>query len=242
MRNAVARRANATTAIAVLALVFSLSGGAWAASRYLITSTKQIKPSVLAQLKARGRAGASGPAGPAGPAGAAGPRGPQGPPGAGTPGTEGKEGKEGREGKEGKEGREGEAGQTGFTETLPAGKTETGTWSVNLFQPGFEEVFFIPITFAIPPAAGGEAFYLSGSETAGKAGTGGCTGTAALPTAPSGKLCIYTEEEENEKLPIAPKTIFGEKFGRYGKPGSFLEFEVETGGQASARGSWAVTG
>jgi hypothetical protein len=32
---------------AALALVFSLTGGAWAAHRYVITSTKRIKPSVL---------------------------------------------------------------------------------------------------------------------------------------------------------------------------------------------------
>jgi hypothetical protein len=61
---------------ATLALVFSMTGGAFAASHYLITSTKQIKPSVLSQLK--GNAGAPGQQGPQGPAGSAGAQGSQG--------------------------------------------------------------------------------------------------------------------------------------------------------------------
>ena len=64
---------------ATLALVFSMSGGALAATHYLINSTKQINPKVLKALKGRqgpagprGRAGATGPAGSAGAAGATG--------------------------------------------------------------------------------------------------------------------------------------------------------------------------
>jgi hypothetical protein len=62
--------------VSTLALVFAMSGGALAASRYIITSTKQIKPSVLKHL--RGATGPAGPAGPAGPTGAAGATGAQG--------------------------------------------------------------------------------------------------------------------------------------------------------------------
>jgi hypothetical protein len=43
---------------ATLALVFSMTGGALAAKHYLINSTRQINPKVLAKLK--GRAGATG--------------------------------------------------------------------------------------------------------------------------------------------------------------------------------------
>jgi hypothetical protein len=50
--------------VAVLALVLSLGGTALAVKHYLITSTKQIKPSVLAKL--RGHRGPRGPMGPAG--------------------------------------------------------------------------------------------------------------------------------------------------------------------------------
>lgn len=68
--------------VATLALVFAMSGGALAASKYLITSTKQISPKVVSSLKGKagsaGTAGATGPAGPAGPQGSAGPQGAQG--------------------------------------------------------------------------------------------------------------------------------------------------------------------
>jgi hypothetical protein len=62
-------------------------GSAWAAHRYLITSRRQISPSVLEALKgATGPAGQSGAAGPTGPGGPAGPGGPSGPRGLTGPG------------------------------------------------------------------------------------------------------------------------------------------------------------
>jgi hypothetical protein len=59
--------------VAALALLFSMSGGAYAANHYLIHSTKQISPKVLKKLKGNtGKKGATGAAGPRGAAGAAG--------------------------------------------------------------------------------------------------------------------------------------------------------------------------
>lgn len=71
--------------VATLALTLVLVGGtAYAAGRYLITSTSQIKPSVLRKLEARARNGtaALGVAGPTGPAGSTGAAGASGPAGA----------------------------------------------------------------------------------------------------------------------------------------------------------------
>jgi hypothetical protein len=68
---------------ATLALVFAMTGGAFAAKHYLINSTAQINPKVIKKLKGHtgktgktGAAGKPGAQGPAGPAGAQGPIGP----------------------------------------------------------------------------------------------------------------------------------------------------------------------
>lgn len=68
------RRPSPATVIALFALFFALGGTAIAAHHYLISSTSQIKPSVLRSL--HGNAGRPGPAGAAGPAGPQGPAGP----------------------------------------------------------------------------------------------------------------------------------------------------------------------
>jgi hypothetical protein len=88
------RKPSAASVIAVVALVFALGGTAVAANHYLVTSTKQIKPSVLAKLK--GNKGPTGAAGAPGAAGAAGPAGPQG--AAGTNGSTGAKGPAGATG------------------------------------------------------------------------------------------------------------------------------------------------
>jgi hypothetical protein len=82
---------------ATLALVLAMSGGAVAATHYLITSSKQISPKVLKELKKPGAQGATGPAGATGSAGAAGTN--------GTNGALGPEGKQGQQGVQGPEGK-----------------------------------------------------------------------------------------------------------------------------------------
>ena len=91
--NSLRRHLSYANVVATLALVFAMSGGAMAASHYLITKTGQIKPSVLKKLKATGPTGPTGTPGSPGLPGAAGARGAGGP--AGETGKEGSPGKNG---------------------------------------------------------------------------------------------------------------------------------------------------
>jgi hypothetical protein len=122
MFSAIRSRLTYANVVATLALVFAMSGGALAASHYLITSTKQIKPGVLASLK--GKAGANGAPGAQGPAGVN---------GTGTAGPAGPAGGTGKEGPEGKEGHEGKAGTNG-----KAGKSVTSTSFTGATEPAGE--------------------------------------------------------------------------------------------------------
>lgn len=97
------RRFSYAGVVSTLALFMALGGGAFAAQHYLITSTKQIKPSVLRDLE--GRRGHTGPAGPAGPQGAKGD--------AGAQGAQGPQGPRGITGDRGPEGPQGPAGPAG---------------------------------------------------------------------------------------------------------------------------------
>ena len=144
MLSAIRRRMHVSpaTVIASLALVFAMTGGAYAASRYVITSTKQISPKVLKSLQ-----GKAGPAGKNGANGANGAQGAQGP--AGAAGAKGEPGPQGSEGKEGEQGIPGTNGTTGFTETLPEGKTEKGDWSVGV-EGAAVGLLFKAVSFDIP--------------------------------------------------------------------------------------------
>jgi hypothetical protein len=124
------RRPSPSDLIASLALFVALGGSAAATSHYLITSTSQIKPSVLHKLTgAAGKNGTQGAQGPQGPGGAAGPQGPQGalgpqgapgPPGgpqgpAGPPGPQGPSGPLGSPGPQGAQGPPGPSNLSALT-------------------------------------------------------------------------------------------------------------------------------
>jgi hypothetical protein len=184
MLSFIRRRVTFANVALTLVLVFVMSGGAFAATKFLITSTKQISPKVLKSLQGKaGKTGAAGAQGPAGPAGASGPQGPAGPGGpAGAPGANGGDGvsvtsaevakssstcgKQGgaeftsASGKttacNGKEGKEGSPWTAGGT--LPSGKTETGVWAFGPLEKlggsGLESVASFSIPLAAPLGEG----------------------------------------------------------------------------------------
>jgi Collagen triple helix repeat (20 copies) len=235
MMQAIRRRVNATTVIAVFALVFAMSGGAYAAKKFLITSKGQISPSVLKALKgATGAKGANGAAGAQGPAGGTGPAGP-----AGAQGPQGTAGTNGTDGKEGKEGKPGTPGTTGFTDTLPSGKTETGTWSAAQENANIGAI--VPLSFSIPLSEGldGTHVHLQNQEEPAIFEES-CPGSSESPKAVAGNLCVYiTLEQELDPASIRTPFAFGQ-LGT-GTSGAILVLTSQTAEASKALGSWAVT-
>jgi hypothetical protein len=229
------------TAIATLALVFAMTGGAYAAKHYLITSTKQISPKVLKALK-----GVNGTNGAAGLAGAAGAQGPAGPAGAG--GAKGESGAPGASGAKGENGTPGTTGATGppgpFTKTLPSKATETGSWFAKSSAgatPGVLFVISFPIRLASPLLSENTHVVTKKQVAEGKI-PAGCSGTAEEPEASAGTLCVF---EGGEGGGLSGGSNFILQPGSESTAGAGTTGAVVIHGAAAAEepywGTWAVT-
>jgi hypothetical protein len=293
-----------STFIALLALVFAITGGAFAATggssnggagakataaaTPLASASKAKKKAAPKPVRgpagpkgATGATGAAGPAGPAGPAGAAGAKGENGAAGSAGVGTEGPKGANGESvtntklakdssacpegGAEFKVGTTGAAtkacsGTTGFTKTLPAGDTETGTWSSQYLE--HEGASSASISFAVPleTALGGTAVTFVSTEEQneehGETRPAACSGDVEQPTAATGHLCIYQGETQLRVEPSArePPELFFPHIcppsgcgGGNGAGTTGAVMEIVYGNpiptyNAFVQGSWAVTG
>jgi hypothetical protein len=247
-----------TNVVVTLALIFAMTGGAYAAGKYLITSTKQISPKVLKQLK-----GAAGPAGQPGPAGPSGPVGPGGP--GGTKGENGAPGGPGPEGKPGtsvtsreltaKDAACNKGGGSEFTSasgktfactgkegspwtaggTLPSGKTETGVWGLSVipgsFAGGTLELAQSPISFTIPLAealASGRVHVIALGAKGEGGGTCPTTSEVKKPEAEPGNLCVFQAEPQANVGKIAVKSIENGEEEQAGKTGAMVEVQAAT--------------
>lgn len=198
--------------ISVMALVFAMFGGAYAASNSS-GGGKATASKTKVKKGPRGPRGATGPAGPQGPAGPAGAKGDTG--AQGNPGAAGKDGKsvklvnstpvncpeggytyevEGSGTKNEVCNGESGSGGAGFPEVLPEGAMETGVWSAT-----FHKEEWLPISFPIPlefPLD--ESHVINVPE--GVAAPSNCENPQHLglagvanPEAAPGYLCVFTQ-------------------------------------------------
>ncbi len=240
MFSMIRKRFTVANVMLTLALVLVMSGGAFAAGKYIITSTKQIKPSVLTQLKGKnGKNGANGATGANGINGKDGAPGPS-----GEKGAEGKEGVEGKEGKEGREGKEGKEGSPWtLNGTLPSGKTEKGTWAIlspatEGSQPfGYTFSFPIPLGAKIEPT---NVVLLNFFFPPTKAQEEECPGGIGKPEATPGHFCVFARSTVNATLGGLKNMQTGEA-NEVGETGALIEFTSNEAGKVEATGTWAVT-
>ena len=254
--------------ISVIALVFAMFGGAYAAtngnplassskhkrhhkkrkkhkkSKYVITSTKQIKPSVLGQLKgAAGEPGAKGDKGDSGSNGADGAAGPA--------GEKGEAGVKGEKGDQGEPGETGEKGEPWAPDNqLPVGATETGTYAAVLVNSlETNTLLTVPLSFQVQLAAAlgaGEVHYVTKEKQENEEVPAECTvegveGSVAEPLAGAGQLCVYAASAA--AVVFAGIVEPGAGPGA-GVAGAMLFFSVLPGPEtvANVNGTWAVTG
>jgi hypothetical protein len=255
MFSAIRKRITYANVAMTLALVFAMSGGAYAAGKYLITSTKQISPKVLKSLVGKtGPAGANGTNGAPGPAGEKGAQGP-----AGNNGSNGGEGKAGEsvttkpaseaECKEKVGGTaftvsgktehvcDGKNGTTGFTKVLPKGETETGTWSFG--ETTAASTLYLPISLSIPLSAGLDETHVQFIGASGNTMEGCEGGTLTVPTAEPGYLCVYANQLSNATVDFFLNP--GHSGVAFGAATTGTTLVVSAAAGADGYGTWAVT-
>jgi len=210
------KRGSYANVVSTVALALALGGGtAWAAHHYMITSTNQIKPTVLKSL-----------------------RGEHGSPGVpGTPGATGPAGLVGATGATGSSGATGPAGP--LLTTLPHGATETGTYAADGTAPSTAVVnVTASISFPIPLASAPTPNFMA----QGAVPTTNCPGSASAPTAAAGQLCVYEAADRGVGTVILYTPLAGT--APASAPGGVAVFiESNATGQVDffSSGTWAVT-
>jgi hypothetical protein len=207
--------------VAYLALFFALGGTSFAAVNALprnSVGSAQIKNGAIQKVDLakrtvsslrglRGLRGTAGPQGPAGPTGAT--------------------------------GATGAAGATGppgpFPDTLPAGKTIRGVYSLFGHAAGTGEWTYESITFGYRLAAAPTLNYIKAGDTP----PAGCPGTATAPEAAPGNLCVYESISNNVTSNRNVVTNIGPDAS---KNGASVYTTPAAAGNYYTFGTWAVTG
>ena len=218
--------------ISVIALVFAMFGGAYAATN--------DGGGGKATASAKAKKGPRGPKGPKGDTGAAGPQGPAGPPGpAGAAGKDGAQGPQGDPGPAGSEGKAGSPWTAGGT--LPKGATETGAFGMALLFENEGGAFYsgsasfpIPLATSLPEE---NVHAVKPSETVPACDDGKAPpASVAAPEADPGQMCVFLAVEPSKAFAIfkPDQPLAGPGAGRTG-----AYFATEDSSVLS--GTWAVT-
>jgi Collagen triple helix repeat (20 copies) len=201
MMKAIRRNLSLPTAIAVAALVFAMTGGAFAAKDY-VAGPATASDSVQ---KKKVKRGPRGPRGKRGAKGAKGARGPQ-----GVPGLVGPQGPKGDTGSPWTAG--------GF---LPSGASLGGTWVAGV-GPDLglgKGAAAASISFGIPLQAPPQIVIVK-KDKEGEEHAAECPGSLAIPLAAKGVLCLYTGQESGLELQSAIPAPVGAILTYLGTPGT----------------------
>ena len=197
MLKAIRRNMNPATAIAVVALVFAMTGGALAA-----------KSSTEAKQEKKAKRGPQGPRGKQGKKGLTGPQ--------GIPGPKGDTGPQGDVGLKGDTGDPWTAG--GF---LPSGASVGGTWVAGVGPELFagKGAAAASISFGLP-LQGLPTVLVIKKEQEGIEHATECPGSILFPKAAKGYLCLYTAQDAGLEFQSATPSPFGAVVTYSGTPGT----------------------
>jgi len=218
--------------VAILALVFAVAGGAWAAAGLNGKQKTEVKK-IAKQF-----AGKAGSAGPQGPAGLSGPAGAKGDTGStGSPGANG----------------------TFSSGPLPSGQTLTGVWAAS--GPDGHPLAQISFPIKVTPApttliqfepganygliaedSGAHLYPFIPStpeeiEEVEEAWEEACPGAASAPTAAPGFLCVYLDSVGGTSGPLIANTLSDVA----SQSGVLIPMQLSGSGDLYVKGSWAVT-
>jgi hypothetical protein len=143
-------------------------------------------------------------------------------------------------GPKGDAGANGKDGLSVLEGTLPPGKTITGNWSAAATNGAAATQFLyfhVPFPVRIPGLDSTKInFKSTGATTDDEDAT--CTGaSAAQPTAPPGKVCLYAALQSYSVNPLSLVA----KSATLPEAGFIIELQIATNQSFSAYGSWAYT-
>jgi hypothetical protein len=208
-------------AVALLALLLATAGSASATTKLLITS-KEIKNGTIrtTDLATGARAALRGKTGPAG-----------------TQGAPGVPGAPGPQGPQGVQGPKGDPGISAFAGTIPSGTTVRGSYDSQGYVPTGKTVR-VGISLPVPAPVDLDSAHVNFGADSGYADADPeCTGSRFAPTAPPGKVCLYSFGLSGMDYPEGTSARSANRFGfaiQYTSSGSNNDY-VGTGGV------WAYT-